>query len=52
MMEYWNIGIMGSGLRVVENSGMAGLLNQTNMIRIDILVILAYFLGRKKIKEF
>jgi hypothetical protein len=51
VLEYWNIGIMGSGLRVVEDSGMVGLL-KTNMIRIDIIVILAYFLGRKKIKEF
>jgi hypothetical protein len=51
MLEYWNIGIMGSGLRIVEDSGMAGLLNQNEYDSINVLAIRAYLLGRKQIKE-
>jgi hypothetical protein len=28
MLEFWNIGIMGSGLRLGEDNGMVGLANQ------------------------
>ena len=48
MMEQWNDGIMGSGLRLGENIGMVGLENQNEYNCIDFLVILAYFLGRKQ----
>jgi hypothetical protein len=46
MLEFWNIGIMGSGLRLGEDNGMVGLENQNEYNCIDSLVIVAYFLGR------
>jgi hypothetical protein len=41
MMEQWNDGIMGSGLRLGENIGMVGFENQNEYNCIDFLVILA-----------
>ena len=61
MMEQWNDGIMGSGLRLVEPTarrehiGMMGLKKKgikTQYNCIDILVTLAYFLGQKQRMEF
>jgi hypothetical protein len=48
MMEQWNDGIMGSGLRLGENIVRVGLENQNEYNCIDFLVRLAYFLGRKQ----
>jgi hypothetical protein len=44
-MEFWNIGIMGYGLRLVEDKVMLGLDNQNEYNCIDFLVTVAYFLG-------
>jgi len=48
IMECWNNGIMGSGLRLREGNGMVGLENQTEYNGIDFYVIVVYFPGRKR----
>ncbi len=48
MLEFWNIGIMGSDLRLGEDNGMVGFEIQKEYNGIDFLVIAAYFLGRKQ----
>jgi hypothetical protein len=64
MLEFWNSGIMGSGLRLIEpplrpvspragsglgeDNGMVGLENQNEYNCIDFLIIVAYFLGCKQ----
>jgi hypothetical protein len=41
MLEFWNIGILGSDLRLLEDIGMVGLENQNEYNCIDFHVIVA-----------